>query len=260
MSYALACARATIFRAVAVYSGAQLSGCSGGTQPIAYMGIHGISDSVLNISAGRSLARHVRPEQRLYRAEPARARGGQPHPHHHRLLGMPCRVSGRLGRLRRRSRPRSHRRWWRGLADLDFGRGVEVLHRRHATPTPTTFRLRGESSGRCLDVNGANSANGTQTDRLGLPHQRQPAVHPAAGKPCRCWANASTCPPTPLPAPASRIWDCNGGANQQWNVNDNGTVTNVQTGLCLTVNGTANGSAVTVATCGNVASQRWARS
>ena len=55
MTYALACARATVFRAVAVYSGAQLSGCSGGTQPIAYLGIHGISDGTCNISGGRSL-------------------------------------------------------------------------------------------------------------------------------------------------------------------------------------------------------------
>ena len=55
MSYALACARPTVFRAVVVYSGAQLSGCSGGTQPVAYFGIHGIHDSVLNISNGRSL-------------------------------------------------------------------------------------------------------------------------------------------------------------------------------------------------------------
>jgi poly(3-hydroxybutyrate) depolymerase len=55
MSYALACSRADVFRAVAVISGAQISGCSGGTQPIAYFGIHGISDSVLNVSQGRSL-------------------------------------------------------------------------------------------------------------------------------------------------------------------------------------------------------------
>ncbi len=55
MSYALACARPTVFRAVAVYSGANLSGCSGGTQPVAYFGIHGIFDSVLNISQGRAL-------------------------------------------------------------------------------------------------------------------------------------------------------------------------------------------------------------
>ncbi|AVT28164.1 glycosyl hydrolase [Plantactinospora sp. BC1] len=55
MSYALACARATVFRAVAVIAGAQISGCGGGTQPIAYFGLHGISDNVLNISQGRSL-------------------------------------------------------------------------------------------------------------------------------------------------------------------------------------------------------------
>ncbi|BCJ76400.1 hypothetical protein CS0771_59440 [Catellatospora sp. IY07-71] len=55
MSYALACARPAVFRAVVVYSGANLSGCSGGTQPVAYFGIHGTHDSVLNISSGRSL-------------------------------------------------------------------------------------------------------------------------------------------------------------------------------------------------------------
>ncbi|GAA1266659.1 hypothetical protein GCM10009677_18660 [Sphaerisporangium rubeum] len=55
MSFSLACSRANVFRAVAVFSGAQLSGCSGGNDPIAYMGLHGISDNVLNISQGRSL-------------------------------------------------------------------------------------------------------------------------------------------------------------------------------------------------------------
>ncbi|WP_328348029.1 cellulose binding domain-containing protein [Micromonospora sp. NBC_00421] len=55
MSYAIACARATTFRAVAVYSGGQLSGCNGGTQPIAYIGIHGLRDTVLPIATGRSL-------------------------------------------------------------------------------------------------------------------------------------------------------------------------------------------------------------
>ncbi|MBP2328850.1 poly(3-hydroxybutyrate) depolymerase [Kibdelosporangium banguiense] len=55
MSYSLACSRANVFRAVAVQSGGVLSGCSGGTQPIAYMGIHGLRDGVLNISGGRSM-------------------------------------------------------------------------------------------------------------------------------------------------------------------------------------------------------------
>ncbi|WCN82122.1 cellulose binding domain-containing protein [Micromonospora sp. LH3U1] len=55
MSYAVACARPTVIRAVTVLSGANLSGCNGGTQPVAYFGIHGIYDSVLNISQGRQI-------------------------------------------------------------------------------------------------------------------------------------------------------------------------------------------------------------
>jgi poly(3-hydroxybutyrate) depolymerase len=55
MSYSLACSRGKDFRAVAVISGGQLSGCSGGSDPVAYLGIHGINDGTLNISGGRSL-------------------------------------------------------------------------------------------------------------------------------------------------------------------------------------------------------------
>jgi poly(3-hydroxybutyrate) depolymerase len=55
MSYALACARPAVFRAVAVLSGANLSGCAPGNQPVAYLGIHGTHDSVLGISLGRSV-------------------------------------------------------------------------------------------------------------------------------------------------------------------------------------------------------------
>jgi poly(3-hydroxybutyrate) depolymerase len=55
MSFALACARPDMLRAVAVLSGAMLSGCSGGNSPVAYYGQHGTSDSVLNVSQGRQL-------------------------------------------------------------------------------------------------------------------------------------------------------------------------------------------------------------
>ncbi|KAK7935570.1 hypothetical protein PG985_001065 [Apiospora marii] len=55
MSYSIACSRAKTFRGVAVMSGGQLSGCDGGGDPIAYLGIHGISDGTLNIAGGRSL-------------------------------------------------------------------------------------------------------------------------------------------------------------------------------------------------------------
>jgi poly(3-hydroxybutyrate) depolymerase len=48
MSHALACARADVFRGVALYAGATLSGCAGGTTPIAYFHAHGVEDSVLD--------------------------------------------------------------------------------------------------------------------------------------------------------------------------------------------------------------------
>nr|WP_226653035.1 RICIN domain-containing protein [Streptomyces hydrogenans] len=55
MSCALACSRSNVSRAVTVISGGEISGCSGGTQPIAHSGIHGIGDSVLDVVQGRSL-------------------------------------------------------------------------------------------------------------------------------------------------------------------------------------------------------------
>lgn len=55
MSYALACARPNVFRAVAIYGGGVISGCSGGNQPIAYLQAHGISDNVLPISGAKQM-------------------------------------------------------------------------------------------------------------------------------------------------------------------------------------------------------------
>jgi alpha-galactosidase len=59
-----------------------------------------------------------------------------------------------------------------------------------------------------------------------------------------------------------QLWYCNGGTNQQWTLGDNGSISNVQTGLSLDVNlnGTANGTAAIVWTCHNAADQRRLRS
>jgi hypothetical protein len=55
------------------------------------------------------------------------------------------------------------------------------------------------------------------------------------------------------------IWDCNGQTNQQWNVNSNGTITGVQSGLCVDANGaaTANGTKIILWSCNGGANQRW---
>ncbi|GME65582.1 Cellulose-binding family ii protein [Neofusicoccum parvum] len=55
MTRTLACARASVFRAVSVLSGALLSGCDTSTDPIPYLGIHGTNDPLLSISRGREL-------------------------------------------------------------------------------------------------------------------------------------------------------------------------------------------------------------
>lgn len=60
---------------------------------------------------------------------------------------------------------------------------------------------------------------------------------------------------------AAIIWDCNGQANQQRNVNSNGTITGVQSGLCLDANGaaTANGTQIILWSCSGGANQQWSR-
>ncbi|KAF2852730.1 carbohydrate esterase family 1 protein [Plenodomus tracheiphilus IPT5] len=55
MSYSLACSAGKEFRAIAVLSGALLSGCAGGNDPVAFYGQHGVKDSVLPIESGRQI-------------------------------------------------------------------------------------------------------------------------------------------------------------------------------------------------------------
>jgi hypothetical protein len=49
MSYELACARAKVFRAAAIYEGAQLSGCDGGNDPIALWQMVGLEDNICDM-------------------------------------------------------------------------------------------------------------------------------------------------------------------------------------------------------------------
>ena len=55
------------------------------------------------------------------------------------------------------------------------------------------------------------------------------------------------------------IWDCNGQDNQKWNVNSDGTITNVHAGLCLDAydNGTADGTDMVLWSCNGQANQKW---
>jgi poly(3-hydroxybutyrate) depolymerase len=50
MSYAIACARANVFTGVAIYEGAQLSGCEGGNDPIAFWQMAGLTDTTCTMA------------------------------------------------------------------------------------------------------------------------------------------------------------------------------------------------------------------
>jgi poly(3-hydroxybutyrate) depolymerase len=55
MSFSLACSLAKDYRAVAILSGATLSGCAGGNDPIALYQQHGVKDGTLPIAQGRQI-------------------------------------------------------------------------------------------------------------------------------------------------------------------------------------------------------------
>lgn len=127
--------------------------------------------------------------------------------------------------------------------------------------TPSTFRLRSESSGRCLDLDNGTTTNGTGTliwDCHGNANQQITQD----GRALRILGKCLDVPPSAANGTRVQVWDCNGGTNQQWAFNGNGTVSNVRfPSLCVDVSGgdTANGTAVILWSCHGGTNQRWSR-
>jgi hypothetical protein len=131
----------------------------------------------------------------------------------------------------------------------------------------TTGALHAVGAGRCLEVPGASTTAGTQTqirDCSGAANQTwsqtasgQLTVYSGSSQMCLDASNQGTSPGTKV-----ITWPCNGQTNQQWNVNANGTVTSAQSGLCLDVTGaaTANGTPVELWTCNGGSNQQWSLS
>jgi len=119
--------------------------------------------------------------------------------------------------------------------------------------------LVGSASGRCLDVPGGNTANGTQPiiwDCNGNANQRWTGT----GQTLQALGKCLDSPTGATSGAKAQLWDCHGGTNQRWTVNSNGTISNAQSGLCLAVNaGTANGSPVVLSTCTGATNQIWTR-
>ncbi|MEU7859325.1 ricin-type beta-trefoil lectin domain protein [Nonomuraea sp. NPDC049141] len=279
MSYSLACTRATVFRAVAVYSGGQLSGCSGGNQPIAYIGLHGLRDPVLNISTGRSLRdRFVRNNGCTPQNPPEPAQGSLTHivtNYSGCRAGYPVAwaafdaghtpgpVDGKPGDLEPGEKSWTRPVVWNFFAQ--FG-GSDPNPTPTPTPTvdpPTTGAFKGVGSGRCLDVSGASQANGAQAqiwDCNGQSNQQWASTGSGElrvyGGKCLDVNGAGTTDGT-----AVIIWDCNGQNNQKWRLNADGSITAMGANKCLDVSGygTANGTRVQIWTCTGATNQQWTR-
>jgi O-glycosyl hydrolase len=130
-------------------------------------------------------------------------------------------------------------------------------------PPPVTGALISQQSGRCLDVTGQATANGSAVELWdcngGLNQQWTQASNGGLqvyGTKCLDVLNHAT-----TPGAAVGIWDCNGGANQRWTVNTDGTIVGAESGLCLDVTGqaTGNGAPIEIWTCNGGANQRWHR-
>lgn len=128
---------------------------------------------------------------------------------------------------------------------------------------PTGSTIRGDVSGRCLDVSGGSQTNGAAViiwDCNGQANQTWSAsgaqeLRVYGGK-CLDVTGGGTANGT-----AVTIWDCNGQPNQQWRFNTNGTISAVGANKCLDLagGGTANNTRTQIWDCNGSASQRWSR-
>ncbi|MEW1720401.1 family 16 glycosylhydrolase [Streptomyces sp. NPDC093109] len=114
--------------------------------------------------------------------------------------------------------------------------------------------------GKCVDVAGANAANGTAVqlyDCNGTVAQQWTLAADgsirALGK-CLDVKDNSTADGAQL-----QLWDCSGAGNQRWGVSDARDVVNVQADKCMdaTGNSSANETRLQIWTCAGTANQKW---
>ncbi|WP_432188820.1 lectin [Streptomyces sp. Tue6028] len=115
-------------------------------------------------------------------------------------------------------------------------------------------------AGKCVDVAGANSANGTAVqlyDCNGTAAQKwtvsSDGTLRALGK-CLDVTGNGTADGTTV-----QLWDCTGGPNQKWTVTGAHDIVNPQADKCLDVkdNNSANGARLQIWSCSGAANQKW---
>jgi endo-1,4-beta-xylanase len=140
---------------------------------------------------------------------------------------------------------------------------LNALNGGTTTPPPTGggTQIKGVGSGRCVDVPSASTTDGTQVqlyDCNGATNQQWTLSDAGELKVYgnKCLDAGGTGNGTRV-----QIYSCWGGDNQKWRLNSDGSITGVQSGLCLDAvgAGTANGTLIQLYTCSGGSNQRWSR-
>ena len=139
-----------------------------------------------------------------------------------------------------------------------------IVSTAYAFPTASTGEIHAVGAGKCLDVPSSSTTLGTQLDiytcnagtNQEFTHTTQNQLTVYSGSTLRCadgYGQGLTS------GTKVDIYTCNQGTNQAWSFNSNGTITEVQSGLCLDVTGasTANGALVELWTCNGGSNQQW---
>ncbi|WP_328320999.1 ricin-type beta-trefoil lectin domain protein [Kribbella sp. NBC_00382] len=141
-----------------------------------------------------------------------------------------------------------------GLAQLQWGWGLlkkEPVN--DLPPAPPGAELRGVASGRCLDVPGASTTNGTALDLWDCNGGGNQSWNLTAAKELRIYGNKCLTAGSPATIDA-----CSGSTDQAWEIQPAKTVTSVgRPGQCLEAADTGNGSAVNVSACNGQNNQQW---
>ncbi|MFD7703324.1 endo-1,4-beta-xylanase [Streptomyces caelestis] len=137
---------------------------------------------------------------------------------------------------------------------------LNALNGGSTTPPGDGNTLKGVGSGRCLDVSGNSTTDGTQVQLWDCHNgTNQQWTYTDAGE-LRVYGNKCLDAAGTGNGAKVQIYSCWGGDNQKWRLNSDGSVVGVQSGLCLdAAGGTANGTLIQLYSCSNGSNQRWTR-
>ncbi|MBO3751257.1 endo-1,4-beta-xylanase [Streptosporangiaceae bacterium NEAU-GS5] len=137
------------------------------------------------------------------------------------------------------------------------------------SPTPSTSPtaggsapIRGVASGRCIDVPNASTTDGTQLQLWDCHGGTNQQWTYTSAQELRVYGNKCLDAGGTSNGVKAQIYSCHGGNNQKWVLNSNGSISGVQSGLCLDAvgTGTSNGTLIQMYSCSGGGNQRWTRS